>query len=379
MGKSVNALRVLLKAAFFFIILNLLFAWWNPPIGKLTTYNWLWPGRVRFPYSESPTYYSQDYNNPLIQDFDAMFGAHVISADAKPADEFRILLLGDSATWGGHVTPQEMLASRINSLNLTTCDGRSIKAYDLGYPWPSLLRDVLILDYAQRYQPDMAVWLVTLHSFEKKPADRDFLVPHAERMAEVIEEHQLVLPKVYSEQSVQLTFRDRTIIGQKDRLKNIILNQVYGLMWAATGIDNANGLPVNRPALPQDVEQDLSYFDYRSAEDAPALVRSLMFDILRVGNEISGNAPLIVVNEPIYIVSGENSDLRYNHVYPRWAYDAYRQALTDWMSSRGYPFYDYWNALPASEFSNDMAHRDPQGEADLANILAPILQEFSCP
>jgi len=379
MGKPVNSLRVLLKAALIYILLNLLFAWWDPPLGRLTAYNWLIPGRVRFPYSESPRYYSVDYNNPLIQDFDALFGAHIISADEKPTGEFRVLLLGDSATWGGHVTPEDMLASQINDLNLTTCDGRRIKAYDLGYPWPSLLRDILILDYAQRYQPDMAVWLVTLHSFEKKAADRDFLVPHAERMTEVIEKYQLVLPKVYTEQSVQLTFWDRTIVGQKERLKNILLNQVFGLMWAATGIDNANGLPANRPSLPLDADADISYFDYRSAEESPVLVRSLMFDILRVGTEISGDAPLIVVNEPIYMVSGRNSDLRYNHLYPRWAYDAYRQALTDWMASRGYPFHDFWDALPASRFSNDMAHRDPQGEAQLAGLLAPILLQFSCP
>ena len=379
MGKPVNSLRVLIKAFLIFVLLNLLFAWLNPPIGRMTAYNWLWPGRVRFPYSESPQYYSQDYNNPLIQDFDAMFGAHIISANAKPANEYRVLLLGDSATWGVHVMPRDTLASQINSLNLTTCDGRSIKAFDLGYPWPSLLRDVLILDYAQRYQPDMTIWLVTLHSFEKKLVDRDFLVPHAERMMEVIEEHQLILPKVYTEHSVQLTFWDRTIIGQKERLKNLLLNQVYGLMWAATGIDNANGLPNNRPSMPQDVEADLSYFDYRSAEEAPKLVRSLMFDILRVGHEISGNAPLIVVNEPIFIVSGKNSELRYNHVYPRWAYDAYRQSLAEWMASMGYPYYDYWDALPASEFSNDMAHRNTQGEAQFANLLAPSLQKFSCP
>lgn len=379
MGKSVNALRVLIKAAFFFIIINLLFAWWNPPVGKLTIYNWLWPGRVRFPFSESPKWYSLDYNTPLIQDFDAMFGAHIISAEAKPADEYRVLLLGDSATWGADVAPQDMLASQINRLNLKTCDGRNVKAYDLGYPWASLTRDLLILDYAQRYQPDMAVWLVTLRSFEKKSADFQFIVSHAERMAEVIEEHHLVLPKVYSEQSVQLTFWDRTILGQNARLKKIILNQVYGLMWAATGIDNAMGLVNKHPPIPQNVEADNSYFDYRSPEDAPVLVRSLMFDTLRVGKEISGNEPLIIVNEPIFIDSGTNFDLRYDRTYPRWAYDTYRQALTDWMSSGDYLFYDFWNALPASEFSNDMAHRNPLGEAQFARLLAPILQEFSCP
>lgn len=379
MGKNVNVLRVLVKGALIFLVINLVYACWNPPIGKITLYNTLWPGRLRFPYSKSPNYYSQDYNNPLIQDFDALFGAHIISADEKPEDEFRILLLGDSATWGGHVTPQDMLASRINELNKSTCDGRRIRAYNLGYPWPSLLRDILLLDYSQRYEPDMAIWMVTLHSFEKKPADRDFLVPHASRMAELIEKHGLVLPKAYTDQSVQVTFWDRTIIGQKERLKNIILNQVYGFMWAATGVDNADGLPVERPALPEDVEADISYFDYRSADEAPTLVRTLMFDILRVGAEISGDAPLIVINEPIYMATGENGDSRYNTLYPRWAYDAYRQSLMEWMVSGGYSYYDFWNVLPASEFSNDFAHRNPQGELDFAAILLPIIQESSCP
>jgi hypothetical protein len=104
-----------------------------------------------------------------------------------------------------------------------------------------------------------------------------------------------------------------------------------------------------------------------------------MFDILRVGVEISGDAPLIVINEPIFIVSGNNSDVRYNHVYPRWAYDAYRQSLAAWMDSMGYPYFDFWNSLPAAEFSNDLAHRDPKGEQDLAALLSPVIHEFSCP
>lgn len=379
MKPSVHPLRVLIKSVLIFTALNLLFACWNPSVGKLTAYHWLWRGRLRFPYSESPQYYSQDYNVYLIEDFDAMFGAHVISASAKPADEFRVILLGDSATWGGHVTPDDMLASQINRLHLTTCDGRAIKAYNLGYPWPSLLRDLLILDYANRYEPDMVVWLVTLHSFEKKAADRDFLVPHAERMIELIAQYDLKLPKAYLDQIPQSTFWDKTILAQREKLKRLILNQAYGLMWTATGIDNANALRQNRPPLPQDVLADVSYFDYSSPADAAALTRSLMLDAVRVGSEIAGRAPLIVVNEPIYIASGKNSDLRYNHVYPRWAYDAYRLSLADWMRAHGYSYVDYWNALPPSEFSNDMTHRDAKGEAHLAELLMPILQEFSCP
>ena len=188
-------------------------------VGKISVYNGLFPGRLRFPYAESPNSYSSWYNVPIIEDFDAMFAAHIISAGPKPADEFRVLLLGNSATWGGHVSPENMLAEQFNRLGMNACDGRKIKVYDFGYPWPSLLRDLLVLDRAMEYEPDMVIWLVTLHSFEKKAADRDFLIPHAERMAEVIDEYDLKLPKAYSREP-GFTFWDKTIVGQRERLKN---------------------------------------------------------------------------------------------------------------------------------------------------------------
>lgn len=378
MEQTVNPWRVLVKATFLFVVLNLLFAWWNPAVGKISAYNGVFPGRLRFPYAESPNSYSSWYNVPIIEDFDAMFAAHIISAGPKPADEFRVILLGDSATWGGHVSPENMLAEQFNRLGMTACDGRQIKVYDFGYPWPSLLRDLLVLDRAMEYEPDMVIWLVTLHSFEKKAADRDFLVPHAERMAEVIDEYDLKLPKAYSREP-GFTFWDKTIVGQRERLKKLLLLQVYGSLWTATGVDNYNGLSETHAVFSQDVAGRVAYFDYSSSVESPALVNSLMFDTLRVGREIAGDMPLIVVNEPIFIVSGRNSDLRYNDLYPRWAYDAYRQALTQRMNAQDFSFYDYWNVLPAAEFANNVFHRDPQGEKHFANILSPILQEFSCP
>lgn len=376
--RPVNALRVLVKAAVIFVLLNVLFAWLNPPVGKATLYNWLWPGRVRFPYSDAPQYYSLDYNVPIIQDLDALFDSHIISAAPKAADEYRVYLLGDSATWGVHVSPEDMLAAQINSLALTSCDGRRVVAYDLGYPWPSLLRDLLMLDRAMPYKPDMVLWLTTLHAFEMKRADREFLVPHADRMLEIAAEYSLELPRAYTVPPPP-TFWERTIVGQRARLKKLIMNQAYGMMWAATGFDNSFAVSVDHLPLSQDVAADETYFDYRSPDDAPALVRSLLYDTVRVGREMAGGAPTLVVNEPIYIVSGQNSEVRYNRIYTRWAYDAYRQAVSDWMKARGYPYFDFWDALPASEFANDMTHRDPKGEADLANLLAPIIGQYSCP
>ena len=378
MQLQVSAIRVLVKAILLFIVFNLLFAAIDPPIGKLTGYNSLWPGRERFPFAESPEYYALSYNAPVIEDFDAMFGSHLLDASPKSGNEYRIFLLGDSGTWGGHVDAQGTLAEQINRLGLISCDGRQVKAYNLGYPWPSLLRDTLVLDRAKQYEPDLVVWLITLHSFEKKPADREFLIPHMDRLYSLIDQYGLRLPPAY-DNIPKLTFWDKTIIGQRKRIKDIILAQAFGPLWAATGIDNYYATPADHPPVPQVVVEDVTYFEYKSPKQAPILLKNLMYDPVRVGHEIAGSMPVIMVNEPIFIVSGENSELRYNYLYPRWAYDAYRVAIAEWMTKRGYSYYDFWDAIPASEFANDMFHRDPLGEAHLAALLSPLIQESSCP
>jgi hypothetical protein len=379
MQQQVSAIRVLVKAMVLFIVFNLLFAVINPPVGKITGYNSLWPGRLRFPFAESPEYYAVSYNAPVIEDFDAMFGAHVLESASKPAGEFRVFLVGDSGTWGGHVSAQDALSEQINRLGLTSCDGRPIKVYNLGYPWPSLLRDTLVLDWAKkRYDPDLVIWLITLHGFEKQPADREFLVPHMEQLYSFVDDYNLRLPPAYSN-IPKSTFWDKTIVGQRRHLKDVLLVQAFGPLWAATGYDNSYATSADHPPVSQAVDPDITYFEYKSPKQAPLLLKSLMYDPVRVGHEIAGSTPMVMVNEPIFIASGRNSDVRYNYLYPRWAYDAYHTAIADWMTKHDYLYYDFWDAVPASEFANDMFHRDPLGEARFAGLLSPIIQESSCP
>src|SRR6266536_5685960 len=121
MKNDAHPLRVLLKAIFLFVAINLIFALVDPPLGKITLYNHIFPGRLRFPYEEKPSLYFVGYNAPVYEDFDAMFGAHVISK-RKSANEFRLILLGDSATWGVCVSASEMLSEKINRLHIKTCD-----------------------------------------------------------------------------------------------------------------------------------------------------------------------------------------------------------------------------------------------------------------
>ena len=132
--------RVLIKACALFLGINLLFAVSNPfpDIGRLSIYNTLVPGRQRLPYGENPasSYNLNLYNIP------AMFASHELSGTPKSANEYRVIFIGDSSTWGYLLSPSETLPSVINQQQLQLSDGRQVHAYNLGYPVMSLTKDL---------------------------------------------------------------------------------------------------------------------------------------------------------------------------------------------------------------------------------------------
>ncbi len=64
--------NVLIKGLAIFIIIDLLFIALPPGLGKISLYNHLFTGRLRFPFGENP---AQSYNLSLF-DLDAMFASH---------------------------------------------------------------------------------------------------------------------------------------------------------------------------------------------------------------------------------------------------------------------------------------------------------------
>ena len=88
--------------------------------------------------------------------------------------------------------------------------------------------------------------------------------------------------------------------------------------------------------------------------------------------------PLMVINEPIFIASGANSDIRYNEFYPRWAYDEYLSYLDQWMQEHAHEYINAWDLLPSSGFTDTPFHRTPTGEKIFAEYLAPQIQNLSC-
>jgi hypothetical protein len=79
----------------------------------------------------------------------------------------------------------------------------------------------------------------------------------------------------------------------------------------------------------------------------------------------------------MFTSTGENSDIRYNFYYPRWAYDDYRQLLSQKITTNGWNYLDLWDAIPRTEFTNTAVHLTPLGVKMLADKLAASILDIA--
>ena len=364
---------VIIKALLLFLVLNLLIALipQGSSLGRLSLYNILFPGRVRLPFGENP----EEAYNLSIYDLEAMFASHKINAESKPTGEFRIILIGDSATWGILLKPENTLSGLINRAGLTACDGRTVRAYNLAYPSMSLTKDLMILEKALEYQPDLVIWPMTLESFPKElQLTTPLVANNPGRVIPLIQQYDLDLnPK--SEDFTQLSFWQRTLIGRRRAVLDAIQLQLYGVLWAGTGIDQTYPEHIT-PAQRDFITADTAFHGREPGEPLP---NSLALEVLEAGNAMTGSVPLLVVNEPILISNGENSDVRYNFFYPRWAYDQYRTLMTQLASTAEWGYVDLWDSVPDDEFTNSAVHITPRGSLIYFKALKPEIEALLCP
>jgi hypothetical protein len=170
---------------------------------------------------------------------------------------------------------------------------------------------------------------------------------------------------------VQPGFWGRTLAGERRSLADLVRLQFYGIMWAATSIDQ--DLPETYTPRQEDLEADLSFHNLQP----PQLEESdLAFDVLEAGLKMAGEVPVLIVNEPMFISQGQNSDLRYNFFYPRWAYDGYRQMMAERSAAGGWLYRDLWDLVSADEFTNSAVHMTPTGQAQLATLIGSAILEI---
>jgi hypothetical protein len=338
--------RVFLKAFVLFVLFNIIYGLLNPLplLGRLSIYNGLFPGRLRLPYGDDP---ARSFNITLSQ------------------------IIGDSSVWGFLLEPAQTLSAQINRSELKTGDGRTVRSYNLGYPTMSVTKDLMILERGLLNHPDLIIWLVTLESLPRvSQLESPFLQLNSVLTRELIARYSLDLdPK--DERFESSTFWDRTVVGQRRELAQLIQLQLLGALWAGTGIDHE--IPETYNERLEDLPADLGFHDFMQGDLS---TDELAFDVLEGGMQAAGNIPVVFINEPVFISQGENSEIRYNFYYPRWAYDFYREELQTQASVRGWYYVDLWDALPSSEFTDSAIHYTPLGSRILAQDIVELIREF---
>jgi hypothetical protein len=365
---NLSVFRVVIKGFCLFLIINFIFIGLNQlPLGKISLYNLIFPGRERFPFGENP---ALSFNITL-NNIDAMFSSMKIDRQNKKVNEFRVFFVGDSSVWGSLLSNSDSLTGQINRLDLKTCDGLKVEAYNLGYPTLSVLKDLFIIDKSLTYKPDLIVWMVTLESF---PMKTQLKTPFVANNPIEIENllNKFSLENNYQKDIAEINYWDRTLIGQRRNIADLLRLQFYGILWSATGIDqnlNDSFTPAKR-----DFDRD---FTFQGQGEHTLSESELSFNVLEKANE-KINVPIVVINEPILISGGKNSDVRYNFYYPRWAYDQYRLIAQGVMTKNQILYYDLYNLIPEDQFTNSAIHLNKSGEAILAQTIGDILSDKNC-
>jgi len=301
-----------------------------------------------------------------------MFSAHILSSEEeKPASEFRIIFLGDSAIWGAGFPPQSALPGQITTLHLMTCDKKKVVAYNLAFPSLYVMKDLLILERAIDYHPDLIVWGVTLNSLRDSNTNAGlFLPPYSNEALYLIRKYNLHVP---TDSLKPQTVWDETLYPNRIILKKLAILQEDSLPWIATGLDY-DLFDVTQVRSGNDINPRNGFMDH-STKLVPD---DLMLDVLKAGDQLASPTPVLVINEPIFIANGKNSNLYYDSYYSRVLYDQYRQILSRWANDTQQLYLDYWNAIPPSEFTNTPLHISAAGEAQFASLLSNTILRLSC-
>jgi hypothetical protein len=303
-----------------------------------------------------------------------MFASHELSGLHSNTDQYKVLLIGDSSVWGYLLKPGETLSGYINTTKTKTQDNRTVHVFNLGYPTLSLTKDLLILKEGLNYKPDLIIWLVTLESFPvTKQLDSPIVQNNALEIKDLIAAYSLNLSPDDT-RLVYPTFLQKTLVGERRALADILRLQLYGVMWAATGIDQFY------PESYEPPQKDLSDDETFQGLNPPLLHSTdLSFDVLVAGIKMAGTIPIVLINEPVYISDGQNSNIRYNFFYPRWAYDQYRMMFLDFCQKNELNCQDQWNLISPDKFTNSAIHMNPEGTQQLAEKIIAAIQSQGAP
>ena len=355
--QSVHPLRVIAKALVLFVFINAAFSYLAPSIARFSVYSGLLPAVARFPI------YFRDFN-PLtahqmgvgnVFDMDVLFSSHVLSHAVKGKKEYRIVVIGDS-------TARRSTAwDELTRQHLKSCDNRTLRFYNLGYPSPSLIKDLMILRESMKYKPDLIIWSFAQDAFRQNTGR--FTDANHARYYDLVTKY--ALPRSGSSLSLAESLIPGTIIGRREQLHvQIMLDIDAEILSRAFGKNNANVMTrVIADAVPLPASNPHQF------SGAPDFSK-YTFDALSVGQQIAGNTPIIYISEPVTQGTEQNG-------YDLKEYALFDAALRGEVAQHDWMFLDLWNMLRPQEFVDGL-HRNAEGDALIAQRIVPAVLEATC-
>jgi hypothetical protein len=253
-----------------------------------------------------------------------------------------------------------VLPGQLNRLGLR-CGGKDLRVYNLSFPRSSATKDIMILDRAVQLEPDAIVWMITWYTLMPKTRVDHWIVEQNPEDFLRLARRFDFLPQDYEAPNLW----DKLFTKNRELFRTVRF-QLYSLIQLATQQDQIPG-PPQVPAT--ELSADENFEGMR-----PPTLRENQISIDQVHDflELADDVPVLLVNEPILIMSGiPNSDVRYNSYYPRWVYDQYRRFMADAAARSNWQYLDLWNMFPAESFADTPLHLTPEAHRTLAESLAP--------
>jgi hypothetical protein len=362
-SSNISIKRIIIKTILILFIIN--FGWIllsNLPIGDLSLYNLLFDGRYRLPFGENP---KRSYNLSLYN-LDAMFASHEINKKQSDVKDLHVVLIGDSSIWGFLQEPDNTLSGLLNKRFMK--DDKNIIFHNLGYPSISILKDLMVIDRASEYNPDLVLWFITL---EALPKEKQLEIPIIKNNPWIVNS---MIEKYKLSEIIKIDKKiiNNTLWNQRRNISDLLNLQLFGILWNATGIDQE--YPETYNPAQRDFAEPIEQYYIVNPDDK--LEDFLALEIIKNGIEINKGIDFILINEPILISEGVNSSVQYNYYYPRWAYDQYRLIMKEFTQKNNFRYYDLWNLIPEGEFTNSAIHLSEDAENKLADEITLVIEDY---
>jgi len=319
--------------------------------------------------------------DPIWWRLDALLDAHEI-AQPKAPDEYRVIFLGDSATFCLYCRSTEAIPQLFTELG-ATIDGKRVRAYNLAYPGSDWLKDILILKHALKYQPDAIVWLVTAKGSGDQPLPQE---PDAHLITRLNADELPSLARQYNLDSWETrryadadAWYQRSIWIHGGRYRDwlVLIARSIGnaLIYPGKDLTQEYLLP-GEPVATKPIQ---AVAEINSSLPGYDRFPNRQWDLLLAGQRMAQEAgiPLLIVNEPIYVGSGLNSEVNYNSFYERDLFDRFRAVMTDFTQQHNMTYLDLWNRLPPENFSNTSLHYNLEGNRRVAEEVMKALREIA--